>query len=67
MQVLNRQTDQTVVKMQKDFARDLIENCIGMLQDLDMINNEEEAMYDDIRKQDIQTQDMIIELTYKIL
>ena len=53
--------------MQKDFARDLIENCIGMLQDLDMINNEEEAMYDDIRKQDIQTQDMVIELTYKIL
>ena len=32
-----------------------------------MINNDEEAMYDEIRKQDIQTQDMIIELTFKIL
>ena len=32
-----------------------------------MINNDEEAMYDDIRQQEIQTQDMIIELTFKIL
>jgi len=32
-----------------------------------MINNEEEAMYDEIKKEEIQTQDMIIELTFKIL
>ena len=32
-----------------------------------MINNDEESMYDDIRQQEIQTQDMIIELTFKIL
>ena len=67
MQVLNRQTDQTVTKIQKDFTRDLIENCIGLLQDLDMINNDEEAMYDEIRKAEVQTQDMVIELTFKIL
>ena len=55
MQVLNRQTDLTVTKIQKDFTRDLIENCIGLLQDLDMINNDEEAMYDEIRKAEVQT------------
>jgi len=38
-----------------------------MLQDLDMLNNDEETMFDEIRKQEIQTQDMIIELTFKIL
>ena len=32
-------------KLCKDFTRDLIENCIGMLQDLEMINSEEEDMY----------------------
>ena len=36
-------------KIQKDFTRDLIENCIGMLQDLEMINNEEEDSYNDLK------------------
>tara|TARA_B110001450_G_scaffold235704_1_gene240625 strand:+ start:348 stop:596 length:249 start_codon:yes stop_codon:yes gene_type:complete len=38
-----------------------------MLQDLDMINNDEETMYDELQNHEIVTQDMITELTFKIL
>ena len=40
---------------------------MGMLQDLDMINSDEEAMFDELQKHEIVTQDMITELTFKIL
>ena len=38
-----------------------------MLQDLEMINNDEEEMYTDLKKEELITQDMIIELTFKII
>jgi len=61
------QNDESNTKLQQDFIRDLIENCIGLLQDLEMLSPDEEEMFEKIKEEKLPTQDMVVDLTYKVL
>ena len=64
---LMNQNDESNTKLQQDFIRDLIENCIGLLQDLEMLSPDEEEMFEKIKEEKLPTQDMVVDLTYKVL